>query len=224
MPENDLKMPKKPLSGSYLNVFSKQGLTMKFDPVFLLQTSYASPLGPIILAASPRGLVGLWFAGQRHLPALLPTVGQAPANHPLLQQACQWLDGYFSGKTPALPTLDLSNGTAFQQAVWQALLAIPAGSTTSYAAISQRIGNPSAVRAVGAAIGRNPVSLMVPCHRVVASGSGALTGYAGGLERKAALLAMESTTQPQPKAVKTHSTDNRLLPSRSLGASQTELI
>ena len=200
---------------------------MKFDPAFLLQTSYASPLGPIILAASQKGLVGLWFAGQRHFPAILPTVQQAPREHPLLQQACQWLDGYFSGKTPALPTLDLSSGTAFQQAVWQALLAIPAGSTTSYAAISQRIGNPSAVRAVGAAIGRNPVSLMVPCHRVVASGSGALTGYAGGLERKAALLAMESTTQTQPKAAKTHSTDNRPLLSRSLGtsqASQAELI
>ena len=200
---------------------------MKFDPAFLLQTSYASPLGPIILAASQKGLAGLWFAGQRHFPAILPTVQQAPREHPLLQQACQWLDGYFSGKTPALPTLDLSNGTAFQQAVWQALLAIPPGSTTSYAAISQRIGNPSAVRAVGAAIGRNPVSLMVPCHRVVASGNGALTGYAGGLERKAALLAMESTTQTQPKAAKTHSTDNRPLPSRSLGtsqASQAELI
>ena len=200
---------------------------MKFDPAFLLQTSYASPLGPIILAASQKGLAGLWFAGQRHFPAILPTVQQAPREHPLLQQACLWLDGYFSGKTPALPTLDLSNGTAFQQAVWQALLAIPAGSTTSYAAISQRIGNPSAVRAVGAAIGRNPVSLMVPCHRVVASGNGALTGYAGGLERKAALLAMESTTQTQPKAAKTHSTDNRPLPSRSLGtsqASQAELI
>ena len=200
---------------------------MKFDPAFLLQTSYASPLGPIILAASQKGLAGLWFAGQRHFPAILPTVQQAPREHPLLQQACLWLDGYFSGKTPALPTLDLSDGTAFQQAVWQALLAIPAGSTTSYAAISQRIGNPSAVRAVGAAIGRNPVSLMVPCHRVVASGNGALTGYAGGLERKAALLAMESTTQTQPKAAKTHSTDNRPLLSRSLGtsqASQAELI
>ena len=86
--------------------------------------------------------------------------------------------------------LDLSAGTAFQQAVWQALLALPCGHTTTYAALSQSLGRPSAVRAVAAAVGRNPISVVVPCHRVLGSG-GSLTGYAGGLPRKAALLALE---------------------------------
>ena len=86
--------------------------------------------------------------------------------------------------------LDLSAGTAFQQAVWQALLALPCGHTTTYAALGQSIGRPSAVRAVAAAVGRNPISVVVPCHRVLGS-DGNLTGYAGGLPRKAALLVLE---------------------------------
>ena len=87
--------------------------------------------------------------------------------------------------------LDLSGGTAFQQAVWQALLTIATGSTTSYGSISKSIGNAAAVRAVGAAVGRNPISIIVPCHRVLGA-DGALTGYAGGLDRKIALLRLES--------------------------------
>ena len=101
------------------------------------------------------------------------------------------LRDYFAGRRTQfdLP-LDLQGGTAFQQSVWQALLAIPAGDTTSYGAIGLRVGRPSAVRAVGAAVGRNPVSIVVPCHRVLGR-DGSLTGYAGGLERKSALLELE---------------------------------
>lgn len=161
---------------------------MKFDES-IVQTRYASPLGPMILAATGRGLAGLWFEGQRHLPdsANWP---HSPA-HPVLVQAIAQLDAYFAGRRTHfdLP-LDLQGGTAFQQSVWQALLAIPPGRTTSYGELSLRVGNPSAVRAVGAAIGRNPVSIVVPCHRVVGR-DGALTGYAGGLERKTALLQLE---------------------------------
>ena len=162
---------------------------MKFDPQ-TVQSRFQSPLGPITLAASPMGLCGLWFDGQKHMPdtGTWPT---APAHHPVLRQAKDQLRAYFAGDTAAWAVpLDLRGGTAFQQAVWRALLAIPRGQTTSYGALSQRIGHPTAVRALGAAVGRNPVSIVVPCHRVLGK-DGSLTGYAGGLERKAALLQLE---------------------------------
>jgi len=110
----------------------------------------------------------------------------------VLRAAASQLTDYVEGRRRVfdLP-LDLSHGTAFQQAVWQELRAIPRGATLSYGAISQRLGRPMATRAVGGAVGRNPISVVVPCHRVVGA-SGALTGYAGGLDRKRALLALES--------------------------------
>ena len=151
---------------------------------------YRSPLGPMILAASARGLAGVWFDQQRHLPDTsgLPEV----ASHALMNQAAQQLDEYFAGRRQRFElTLDLSAGTAFQQAVWQALLAIGAGQTTSYGALAATIGKPRAVRALGAAVGRNPVSIIVPCHRVLGL-DGSLTGYAGGLDRKRHLLQLEA--------------------------------
>jgi methylated-DNA-[protein]-cysteine S-methyltransferase len=109
----------------------------------------------------------------------------------VLQQAAEQLAQYFAGQrsTFDLP-LDLSNGTAFQQAVWQALLDIAPGQTCSYKTLSAAVGRPAAMRAVGGAVGRNPLSIIVPCHRVVGA-HGALTGYAGGLARKTALLQLE---------------------------------
>lgn len=168
---------------------------MKFDSS-IVQTQAQSPLGPITIAATSLGLAGLWFAGQRHLPPELAGIsGYASwpeqADHPVLQQTTQQLAEYFAGQRSSfdLP-LDLAYGTEFQQSVWQALMAIPPGRTMSYGEVSARIGRPAAVRAVGAAIGRNPVSIVVPCHRVL-GGAGQLTGYAGGLERKTALLKLE---------------------------------
>jgi methylated-DNA-[protein]-cysteine S-methyltransferase len=160
-----------------------------------VQARTNSPLGSIALAASAQGLAGLWFTeGQRYLPPELATWPSVP-EHPLLQQASAQLAGYFAGQRRhfELP-LDLSSGTAFQQAVWQALRGIGPGGTVSYSDISQRIGKPGAMRAVGAAIARNPLSIVVPCHRVIGA-SGALTGYAGGLERKTALLRLEGALQ-----------------------------
>ncbi|HAL40009.1 MAG TPA: cysteine methyltransferase, partial [Polaromonas sp.] len=102
---------------------------------------------------------------------------------------------YFAGQRNRFEVpLDLACGTAFQQSVWQALLAIPYGRTASYGEVSRRIGKPTAVRAVGAAVGRNPVSIIVPCHRVMGA-NGSLTGYAGGLDRKTALLKLEGALQ-----------------------------
>lgn len=168
---------------------------MKFDPALVYGTCN-SPQGPLWLAATNRGLAGIWFEGQRHAPdrsswQLLSDIRQQPYLHAAEQQ----LQRYFAGKLQQfdlsgdLP-LDLSGGTDFQQAVWQALLRIPFGETTSYGELSRSIGKPSAVRAVGTAIGRNPISIIVPCHRVVGA-DGSLTGYAGGLDRKNALLRLE---------------------------------
>jgi methylated-DNA-[protein]-cysteine S-methyltransferase len=161
-----------------------------------------TPLGRMRLAAGPRGLAGAWFAeGQRDTPALAPRAPSCvpsraePAGAPtapVLAQAQRAFEAYFAGTCQHFDVpLDLSLGTAFQQAVWRALLDIPFGQTTTYREIARRIGRPEAVRAVGGAVGRNPLSILVPCHRVIGA-SGALTGYSGGLERKIALLRLEN--------------------------------
>ena len=150
-------------------------------------------MGRIILSASPLGLSGIFFEDQRHLPDL--EVWPEDQNNPFMQAAMKLLHAYFAGDAQALDApwpmpLDLQGGTAFQQAVWQALLRIPTGQTQSYGQLAQQVQRPSAVRAVGAAVGRNPISLIVPCHRIVGA-TGQLTGYAGGLWRKEALLKRE---------------------------------
>ncbi|WP_439588766.1 methylated-DNA--[protein]-cysteine S-methyltransferase [Hydrogenophaga sp.] len=161
---------------------------MKHDPDTVF-TEWQGPLGPMILAATPRGLSGVWFEGQRHGPDT--SAWKRAAEVPVLERAMTQLAAYFAGRRKAFDVpLDLSGGTDFQQRVWQALLEIAPGGTTSYGALSERIGNPAAVRAVGAAVGRNPVSIVVPCHRVIGT-NGSLTGYAGGLDRKTALLSLE---------------------------------
>lgn len=166
----------------------------------LVCTEMPSTLGPITLAASATGLAGAWFTDQRHYP---DTTGwTADDRHPVLQQAMAQLRQFLAGERRGfdLP-IDLDSGTPFQRSVWQALLQIPVGTTCSYGALGARIGKPAAVRAVGAAVGRNPLSIIVPCHRVVGA-NGALTGYAGGLPRKAALLALEAGADPLPSATK----------------------
>jgi methylated-DNA-[protein]-cysteine S-methyltransferase len=165
---------------------------MKFD-TSIVQTHFQSPLGAMTLAATHFGLAGVWFIDQRHLPDELASASSWPvdAKHPVLIKTTMQLAEYFAGQRQVfdLP-LDLSGGTAFQQAVWQALLHIASGQTSSYGNVSKTIGNAAAVRAVGAAVGRNPISIIVPCHRVLGA-DGSLTGYAGGLDRKTALLRLE---------------------------------
>ncbi len=161
---------------------------MKFVASQMSLTQWHSPLGVIYLACSPKGLTGLWFEDSAHRPDM-----QAWSKHttPLHAQAIGQLSAYFSAEltTFSLP-LDLDSGTNFQRAVWRALLELPYGTTASYGALSARIDRPRAVRAVSSAIGRNPLSIIVPCHRVVGA-DGSLTGYAGGLSRKTALLRLE---------------------------------
>lgn len=157
------------------------------NPRIEAQCRLDTPLGPLTLAATAHGLAGAWFDGQKHHPGELA----APVDpaHPHLAAARAALTAYFAGQP--LPALALdAEGTAFQRDVWRALLAVEPGTVTSYGELARRIGRPQAVRAVGAAVGRNPLSIVVPCHRVLGS-AGALTGYAGGLPRKQALLALE---------------------------------
>jgi len=162
---------------------------MQKTPIATVRAAFHSPLGPMTLAASPQGLCGVWFDGQKHQPD--PQAWPREAAHPVLLRAQAQLAEYFAERRRVfeLP-LDLSSGTAFQQTVWNGLLQISPGSTTAYGELARHIGKPLAVRALGAAVGRNPISIIVPCHRVVGAG-GALTGYAGGLDRKTALLRLE---------------------------------
>lgn len=148
-----------------------------------------SPLGLLHLVATSTQLLGIWFEHQAHLPDL--TGVAVDPDLPLLQTSAAQLDEYFSLRRQRfdLP-LQAQQGTAFQLAVWQALQSIPFGQTRSYQAIARAVGRPRAVRAVGAAVGRNPFAIVVPCHRVLGAG-GQLTGYAGGLARKQALLQLE---------------------------------
>ena len=156
---------------------------------------YASPLGKIILASDGEALTGLWFAGQKYEGSTL-----APEHEekdlPVFDETRRWLDAYFTGKDPGFtPPLHL-RGTDFRKAVWEILLTVPYGKTTTYgeiaARIAQKTGGFVSARAVGGAVGHNPISLIVPCHRVVGA-DGSLTGYAGGLDRKKKLLQMEQS-------------------------------
>jgi methylated-DNA-[protein]-cysteine S-methyltransferase len=172
---------------------------MQFHPE-TCHKNIQSPWGSLTLAANPTGLSGVWFEKQKHFP---DTHAWTLANqHPTLLQAEQSLQKYFDQKWPracsarkALENLalDLSAGTDFQKAVWNALMSIPLGQTCSYGQLAAAIGRPMAVRAVGTAVGRNPISILIPCHRVMGS-QGQITGYAGGVWRKQALLKLENAS------------------------------
>ena len=148
-----------------------------------------SPVGELTLVASDKGLAAILWENDR--PGRVTLAPQrAAADHPILVEAERQLTAYFAGERD---TFDLPldfHGTDFQKSVWHALLTIPFGETRSYGAIARQIGRPSASRAVGAANGRNPISIVAPCHRVIGS-NGALTGFAGGLAAKELLLRIE---------------------------------
>lgn len=168
---------------------------MKFD-ASIVQTRIQTPLGEMCLAATTNGLAGAWFIDQRHRPESIDMKNSRQPwpvqdEHPTLQQAVRELQDYFAGKRRVFDVdLDINGGTLFQQSVWHALLKIAHGKTSTYGNIGRQINNPAAVRAVGSAVGRNPLSIIIPCHRVL-GGDGSLTGYAGGLSRKTALLKLE---------------------------------
>ena len=153
-------------------------------------TTTESPLGAMLMTADAAALTGVYFLGQRYAPEPGPKWVRRD-DLPVLMQTREWLTAYFSGRTANVDVAMAPHGTPFQEAVWQQIAAIPSGETITYAELARRAGNRAAVRAAGSATGRNPISLLIPCHRVVGS-NGSLTGYAGGLERKRWLLALEA--------------------------------
>lgn len=162
-------------------------------------SDYASPLGTITLASNGEGLTGLWFSGQKYYGTGLSP--DAVRDEKPFRAAKRWLDAYFSGAQPdALPPLQ-PQGTPFQQAVWKLLLEIPYGETTTYGALARKLSlqrglEPMSAQAVGQAVGRNPIAILIPCHRVLGA-NGALTGYAAGVARKQWLLALEQTKKQE---------------------------
>jgi methylated-DNA-[protein]-cysteine S-methyltransferase len=159
-----------------------------------LYTELASPLGTLQLTAEAGALTGVHFPGKKHDRPRQPDWQRAD-EEPVLAQARRELGEYFAGRRTQFDVRLAPAGTPFQRSVWRALLEVPFGSTSTYGAIAQAIGRPSAVRAVGAAVGTNPIGIIVPCHRIVGR-DGTLTGYAAGLERKARLLALEAEAAP----------------------------
>jgi methylated-DNA-[protein]-cysteine S-methyltransferase len=152
-----------------------------------VRTTLDSPVGPLALTAAEGALVGVHFDGDHHAGAADPGPDGDVA---VLAEAARQLDEYFAGGRTIFDLPLAPVGTPFQLEVWQALRAIPYGVTCSYGELAARIGRPAASRAVGLANGRNPLSIVVPCHRVIGS-TGTLTGYGGGLERKRWLLDLE---------------------------------
>lgn len=154
----------------------------------LYKTIYQSPLGPMSLVATQTHLIGAWFLGQKYFESMVDEEPIEGVND-ILRQTVAWFDNYFSKNDQAMPDFLLFKGTPFQEKVWKILSTIPRGETFSYGYIGQLLDCKSG-QAIGGAVGKNPFSIIIPCHRVV-SKNGAMTGYAGGIEKKIWLLAHE---------------------------------
>lgn len=161
----------------------------------IVYTYVPSPVGPLLLAASADGLHLIEFHTPRH--PMPRGEDWCEGEHDTLNRAARQLDEYFAGTRRDFDLPLAPRGTSFQQQVWRRLADIPYGETISYSQLAQRVGRPTAVRAVGAANGRNPLPLVLPCHRVIGS-DGSLTGFGGGLPTKEFLLKMEGAL---PRAV-----------------------
>ena len=154
---------------------------------------YSSPLGGMTLASDGTALTRLWFDGQKYFADTLKEAHTLNPHLPVFDLTRQWLDIYFSGKEPTFTPPLLLQGSPFRKQVWQLLLEIPYGHTMAYGEIARKLQCKSA-QAVGGAVGHNPISIIIPCHRVIGA-DGSLTGYAGGVEREASLLKLESNKQ-----------------------------
>ena len=157
---------------------------------------YKSSLGLILLAADDDALCGLWFSGQKDIPEEYAKMAPAMNVPDIIKRTKLWLDRYFAGKRPNIAELDLApEGTEFRRKVWDILCSIPYGETTTYGEIARQLeileGKKSSAQAVGGAVGHNPISIIIPCHRVIGA-DGSLGGYAGGTYRKSALISLES--------------------------------
>ena len=155
---------------------------------------FETPLGPMLLVAKAQGLSGAYFVGQKYFPAIAEDWREA-ANDALLQDAAAQFSAYFAGTLQRFELPLAAVGTEFQQAVWSAISTVGYGERITYGELARRVGRVNSVRAAGTATGRNPLSIIVPCHRIVGA-DGSLTGYAGGLMRKERLLALEAAHAP----------------------------
>ena len=156
-----------------------------------------SPVGRLLLASDGTALTGLWLEGQKHYAAGVMGNAVHGESLPVFTQAKRWLDDYFAGNAPDPSALPLApNGSEFRRRIWNLLSEIPYGEVTTYGQLAKeyeaRFGQKTAARAVGGAVGHNPISIIIPCHRVI-GGNGALTGYAGGIEAKKLLLKIENS-------------------------------
>ena len=154
-------------------------------------TNWISPLGELTLASDGERLVGLWLRGQKYYAATLKSGARLRDDLDVFRAAKDWLRSYFAGECPEPGALPLApRGSAFRREVWRMLLEIPSGALTTYGALAHRLGPGMSAQAVGGAVGHNPISIIIPCHRVVGA-DGSLTGYAGGVENKLRLLRLE---------------------------------
>jgi methylated-DNA-[protein]-cysteine S-methyltransferase len=167
--------------------FFEEGMIMRY------YDTYQSPHGRMLLVATEDGISGVFFNGQKYFPEKEKQWRRDPDHRPL-KQAKRELTEYFAGKRKRFEVALDPEGTPFQRSVWKAISTVRFGDTLSYGELARRAGHTGSARAAGAATGRNPLSIIVPCHRIMGS-DGSLTGYAGGLARKRALLALEGSGQ-----------------------------
>lgn len=164
------------------------------------KSSYTSPLGQMTIVSDDKTIKGVWFADQKYFGSQYIMQTMAAAETPVIMQVKNWLDAYFAGENPTLdPKILDPEVTPYRKEILNALIHVPYGQTTSYKELADQValntpGKRGSARAAGGAVGHNPISILIPCHRVVAT-NGALTGYAGGIDRKIALLALEGIDQ-----------------------------
>ena len=160
------------------------------------KSTYPSPLGQIAIVSDDKTIKGVWFADQKYFGSQYDMQTMTAAETPVIKQVKNWLDAYFAGENPTLnPTILEPEVTPYRKQILNALINVPYGQTTSYKELADKValntpGKRGSARAAGGAVGHNPISILIPCHRVVAT-NGALTGYAGGIDRKIVLLALE---------------------------------
>ena len=164
---------------------------------------YDSPIGHMTMASDGTHLIGLWFDGQKHFASTLDKEYEERDNLPIFEETRRWLDHYFGGEVPDFTPALLLRANDFRRRVWEILLTIPYGQTLTYGEIARIIARERNItsmsaQAIGNAVSHNPISLIIPCHRVVGA-NGSLTGYAGGIERKKWLLEMEKTVERSKK-------------------------
>jgi len=159
-------------------------------------TTYPSPVGLLTIASDGENLIGLWAEGQKYFGATIPDECVPNGDLTIFDMAKTWLDEYFNGKSPNISRLPLApKGSEFRQEIWRILCEIPYGEVTTYGEIAKQVAKKKNIasmssQAVGGAVGHNPISIIIPCHRVVGS-DGSLTGYAGGIDAKIKLLELE---------------------------------